>query len=119
MATDGQFLPIIPEVIMGNRSRFGALTSLGLTVVAPLVLSSNFSAMATEPTQTQLQTAAKLICQALGEGKSPDVARDTARAYLIAEVGSKDLLNADNVRQKLRPEVVKQCPGQAMKLIGR
>ncbi|MBE9195567.1 hypothetical protein IQ219_09690 [Synechocystis sp. LEGE 06083] len=104
---------------MGNRSRLGALTSLGLTVVAPLVLSPTFSAMAAEPTQAQIQTAARLICKALSEGKSPDVARDAARAYLITEVGSRDLLNADNVRQKLRPEVIKQCPGQAMKLIGR
>ncbi|AIE74703.1 hypothetical protein D082_21750 [Synechocystis sp. PCC 6714] len=92
---------------------------MGLTLAFSFFLGPNFSALANEPTPAQLETAAKLVCQALGEGKSPDVARDAARAYLISEVGSRSLLNADNVRQKLRPEVIKQCPGQAMKLIGR
>lgn len=104
---------------MSNSPSFRSLVSFGLTIVVSIALSPTFPAMANEPTQAQLETAAQILCQALGDGKSPDVARDAARAYLITEVGSKNLLSADNVRQKLRPIVMKQCPGQAMKLIGR
>jgi hypothetical protein len=96
-----------------------ALGSISFIFITQIVLSPSLSARANEPTPVQLEKAAKILCQALSDGKSPDVARDAARVYLITEVGSKNLLNGDNIRQQLRPLVLNQCPEQAKKLVGR
>ncbi len=104
---------------MSKFLRFKTLSSITFIFIAQITLSPLLPAMAAEPTQAQLESAAKILCQALSEGKSPSVAKDAARAYLITEVGSKNLLSADGVRQKLQPLVRQQCPDQVMKLIDR
>jgi len=106
---------------MHQLSLFKSFSPVSLVFLLQIFLSSPLPAMANENeiSPAHLDEAAKILCQSLSAGESAKIAREAARTYLLSQVEDKSSLNAETIRQQLRPVVMKKCPLQAMKLIGQ